>query len=245
MPALRTRSLTVRYGTRVALDDVSIEVAPGSTLAVIGANGSGKSTLLRALAGLVPVAGGSVDLGGVTVALVLQATDVDRSLPVTVRETVRMARYAIRGPFARLRGLDHDIVDRALERLDITDLASRQLHDLSVGQRQRVLVAQGLAQEAAVLLLDEPVTGLDLASRQRIIDVIDEERAAGRAVLMTTHHLDDAHRCDRVLLLATRAIAVGPPAEVLVESHLRAAFGGRVLRLSTGDVIVDDPHHAH
>ena len=175
----------------------------------------------------------------------LQATDVDRTLPITVQETVRMARYARRGLLGRLQRGDHAIVQGALARLDIEDLAHRQLHDLSGGQRQRVFVAQGLAQEADVLLLDEPVTGLDVVSRRTILQVIDEERSAGRSVLMTTHDLDDASRCDRVLLLSTRAIADGPPDAVLVESHLREAFGGRVLLLAGGDVFVDDPHHAH
>ncbi len=244
-PAVTIDDLTVRYGGRLALDHVTLQVDRGSTTAIIGPNGSGKSTLLRAIAGLAPAATGTVTLHGVTVALVLQATDVDRTLPITVHETVRMARYAHRGLLRRLQPGDHAVVQGALARLDIEDLAHRQLHDLSGGQRQRVFVAQGLAQEADILLLDEPVTGLDVVSRRTILQVIEEERSAGRSVLMTTHDLDDASRCDRVLLLSTGAVAYGPPDEVLVESHLREAFGGRVLLLAGGDVFVDDPHHAH
>ena len=243
--AVTIDDLSVRYGDHLALDHVSLQVEGGSTIAIIGPNGSGKSTLLRAIADLAPRSTGVITRHGVSVALVLQATDVDRTLPITVRETVRMARYAQRGLFHRLHPEDHAVVQAALDRLDIADLADRQLHDLSGGQRQRVLVAQGLAQEADVLLLDEPVTGLDVVSRQTILEVIEEERGAGHAVLMTTHDLDDASRCDRVLLLDTRAVAEGTPSEVLVESHLREAFGGRVLLLAGGDVFVDDPHHAH
>ena len=243
--ALAIDELTVRYGGHLALDRVTLHVERASSTAIIGPNGSGKSTLLRSVAGLAPVSSGSVVRHDVSVALVLQATDVDRSLPITVRETVRMARYARRGAFHRLRTDDHVAVQHALDRLDIGDLADRQLHELSGGQRQRVLVAQGLAQEADVLLLDEPVTGLDVVSRRTILGVIDEERRAGRAVLMTTHDLDDARRCDRVLLLSTRVVASGTPDEVLVEVHLRAAYGGRVLVLAGGDVFVDDPHHTH
>ena len=126
----------------------------------------------------------------------------------------------------------------------IEDLAPRQLHDLSGGQRQRVLVAQGLAQESDVLLLDEPVNGLDLVSRAVILDVIDEEIASGRTVVMTTHDLDDARRCQQVLLLDTTPVAIGTPAAVLTEEHLRRAFSGQFIRI--GDkVIVDDPHHTH
>lgn len=246
MPSPVTVSgLTVRYGARVALDEVSLDIPCGTTLGIIGPNGSGKSTLLRAIAGLVTPDHGDVVVGDSSVALVLQSTDIDRALPITVTETVRMARYAIRGAFRPLRSEDHDVVRESLRRLDILDLADRQIHELSGGQRQRVLVAQGLAQQADVLLLDEPVTGLDLVSRERILRVADDERAAGRSVVTTTHLLEDARRCDRVLLLSGRAVAIGAPDEVLVEHHLRDAFGGRLLRLEGGELLVDDPHHAH
>ena len=135
-------------------------------------------------------------------------------------------------------------MDEALTRLAIDDLAGRQFHDLSGGQRQRVLVAQGLAQDTGVLLLDEPVTGLDVVSRAVILDVVDEEAAAGRTVVVTTHNLDDARRCDQVLLLDTSPIAIGPPDTVLTEHHLRRAFGGRFIRIGD-ELILDDPHHAH
>ena len=235
--------LTVSHGDHLALAPMSLQVAVGTTVAVIGPNGSGKSTLLRALAGLTRPTGGSVQVAG-DVAIVLQHTDVDRSLPVTVLDTVRMARWATRGPLGRLRRADHDAVRDAMARLEVADLASRPLHELSGGQRQRVLVAQGVAQEAPVLLLDEPVTGLDLVSRQVILDVVEAERAAGRCVLVATHDLDDARRCDRVVLLATELVAEGTPDEVLVEANLTRAFGGRVLRLPDGQLLVDDPHLA-
>lgn len=244
-PILDVRDVSVRYGDQAALEHVSFTLAAGTTLAVIGPNGSGKSTLLQATMGLVPTSGGAVECDRDDTALVLQSTDVDRSLPITVRETVRMARYAHRGLFQRFRSEDHDAVSAALDRLAIADLAHRQLHDLSGGQRQRVLVAQGLAQEAGLLLLDEPVTGLDVVSREVILEVIDEETDAGRTVVMTTHNLDDARRCEQVLLLATQAIAFGSPDDVIREEHLRAAFGGRVLRLADGELLMDDPHHVH
>lgn len=243
--AIRVDDVAVHYGERVALRDLTFTTDAGTTVAVIGPNGSGKSTLLRTLTGLASPTVGSVHLGGHDVALVLQATDVDRSLPITVRETVRMARYAVRGIFRRLTAADHAAVADAMARLGIDDLADRQLHELSGGQRQRVLVAQGLAQSASLLLLDEPVTGLDVASRARILDAVEAERAAGRTVFMTTHHLDDARLCDRVLLLDGTAIAFGTPDQVLVEDYLRQAFGGKVLRLGSGELLVDDPHHAH
>lgn len=243
-PAISAQGLTVRYGDALALSSVDLNVPARSSLAVIGPNGSGKSTLLGALAGTVEPTSGSVSVAGPTPALVLQSTDVDRSLPITVRETVSLARYPTLGLFGRFREQDRQRVSDALARLSVDDLESRQLHDLSGGQRQRVLVAQGLAQETDVLLLDEPVNGLDVVSRSVILEVIDEEVALGRTVLVTTHNLDDARRCDQVLLLDTSAIAFGTPDEVLTEHHLRRAFGGRFIRVGD-ELFVDDPHHAH
>ena len=244
-PTLDIADLEVRYGQHVALSGVTMALERPTSLAIIGPNGSGKSTLLSAIAGLAPPATGSVRVrSSLPVALVLQSTDVERSLPITVRDTVAMARYPGLGLLRRFSAADRRAVDRALERLDIVDLAGSQLHGLSGGQRQRVLVAQGLAQDTDVLLLDEPVTGLDVVSRQLILDIVDEERDAGRLVAMTTHNLEDARRCDQVLLLNTRPVAFGPPAVALSDEHLHEAYGGRVLRLGD-EVLLDDPHHEH
>lgn len=242
--AISTTNLRVEFGRDVALNGVTVEIPSSSSLAVIGPNGSGKSTLLGVLAGTIEPAGGSAVVRGGSPALVLQSTDVDKSLPITVQDTVSLGRYASLGLLRRFKANDRDIVERAMERLGISDLAARQLHDLSGGQRQRAFVAQGIAQEADVLMLDEPITGLDMASREVILELIDEEVAHGRAVVVTTHSLDEARRCDRVLLLDTEAIAFGTPDEVLIEEHLRQAFGGSFIRV--GDqIILDDPHHHH
>ena len=128
-----------------------------------------------------------------------------------------------------------------MTRMEVDDLAHRQLHDLSGGQRQRALVAQGLAQQADILLLDEPNHGLDIASQELILNAITEERNAARTVVMTTHSLDDARRCDRVLLLATRAIVFGPPTDVIQERHLSNAFSGQLLRLTDSHILLDGP----
>ena len=242
---LVVEDLTVRFGDRVAVQDVTVRVPPGRSVAVIGPNGSGKSTLLAAIVGLVEPSAGRVLVDRAATALVLQATEVDRSLPITVEETVRMARYPSLGMFRPFRAADRKAVRDAMVRMAIDDLADRQLHDLSGGQRQRVLVAQGLAQGAELLLLDEPVTGLDIVSKEVILEVVAEECAAGRSVVMTTHSLEEAAACDLVVLLAGRMIAAGAPEDVIVDEHLEAAFGSRVLRLATGRVLLDDPHHTH
>ncbi len=242
--ALGIRGLEVRYGDTVALRGVDVDLPSGSSLAVIGPNGSGKSTLLNAIAGIVAPAAGTIHYAGAAPALVLQSTEVDRSLPITVADTVGLARYPSLGLLRRFRSPDREAVSESMRRLDIAELADHHLHDLSGGQRQRVLVAQGLAQHSDMLLLDEPVTGLDVTSRGLILDVIRDELAAERSVIVTTHDLDDARICDQVLLIDKHAIAVGTPDEVLTEDNLIHAFGGRFIRV--GDrLILDDPHHHH
>lgn len=236
------------YGARVVLQTSSFEIPDAAVTALIGPNGAGKSTLLDAVAGLLGPRSGRLDIparerrGGV--AYVLQATHANEHLPITVRETVTMGRYAITGAFGRLRAADRQAVDAAMEALAITDLAKRPLRELSGGQRQRAFVAQGLAQGADLLLLDEPITGLDVVSRQHIIDAVAAERSAGRAVVVSTHDLGDAAAADHLLLLAGRVVASGAPESVLTETNLSAAYGGHLLRVGEQTLILDDhPHH--
>lgn len=249
IPALRASDLALAYGTHLALARATFAVAPGTLVALIGPNGSGKSSVLRAAAGLLVPRQGTLEVparerpGGV--ALVLQTTDVDAALPLTVREAVAMARYPRRGLLARMTGNDRNAIDRSLERMGVADLARRQLHELSGGQRQRVMVAQGLAQEAELLLLDEPVTGLDLVSRDLIDAAMEAEQAVGRTVVVSTHDLSDARRADQVLLLANRVVASGPPERVLTDGPLSQAYGGRLVTVGPDLVLFDDPHHDH
>lgn len=248
-PAVRAVDLSLAYGARTALARTSFAIPAGTVVALIGPNGSGKSSILRAAAGLLSPRSGTLEVpalrrrGGVS--LVLQTTDVEATLPLTVREAVTMGRYPHRGIGARMRPSDREAVERALARLEVNDLAGRQLHELSGGQRQRVLVAQGLAQEADLLLLDEPATGLDAVSRDLIDVAVAEERAGGRTIVVSTHDLADARRADQVLLLANRVIASGAPAEVLTDHHLRQAYAGRLLAVGEELVLFDDPHHDH
>ena len=243
------RGLRVHRGGRLALHDVDLDLPRGTTTALVGPNGSGKTTLLHALCALVATDAGDVDVLGRPVrahrrdvAVVLQQHGDARPLPVTVREVVRAGRWSRLGLLRRLRAADHAAVDRAMQRLDVADLADRHLGELSGGQRQRVLVAQALAQEAELLLLDEPVSGLDLPSERRIAEVLRAETAEGRTVVVATHDLDEALAADAVVLLAGHVVAHGPPAEVLTPQHLRQAYGARL----------DDPgllghvdHHRH
>ncbi len=241
---IRLDNLTVQYGDVVALDSVTAEVPHGASLAIIGPNGSGKSTLLKLIAGILRPAAGTFDSDGCAVAIVLQSTDVDRNVPLTVRDTVTMARFPGVGLLRRLQPNDHQAIASALRALGLENLADKQIHHLSGGQRQRAFVAQGIAQDAAILLLDEPLTGLDVGSRSLINNALDEAKSAGRTTVMTTHSFAEAERCDLVMLLAQQCIAFGPPAEVLTESNLQNAFGGRFVKVGN-TMVLDDPHHDH
>jgi ABC-type Mn2+/Zn2+ transport system ATPase subunit len=248
-PAVHAHDLVVSYDGVVALRAQELTLPRGRVTALIGPNGSGKSTLLNAIAGLAEVRGAMNVLGRRpraarrAIAYVLQSTGVNERVPLTVREVVTMGRYAQLGPLRRLRSQDREIVDEALERLDIVDLAARHLTELSGGQRQRVFVAQGLAQQASLLLLDEPATGLDIVSEERIGQVIRDEAAAGNTVIVSTHDFADAQAADTVVLLAGRVVAAGPPAEVLTQDVVSEAFGGHAHVLEDGTVLIDDPHH--
>lgn len=247
--ALRTRGLTVTYGGHTALRDVDLDLPHGAVTAIIGPNGSGKSTLLSALAGItLPTAGEVTVLGARPqerrrrIAFVLQSTVANAAVPLTVRETVRMGAYGRAGVFRRLGRDDRAAVDAAIARLDIGDLADRQLVELSGGQRQRAFVAQGLAQRAEVLLLDEPITGLDLVTQQVIDEVVRSEARAGRAVVLTTHDVGTAGTADHVVLLATDLIAAGNPAQVLQPELLSQAYRGHAHRMLDGTLIIDEGH---
>ncbi len=229
--------VTVAHSGQVVLEDVNFSIRRGTLTALVGPNGSGKSTLLSAIAGLVPVTAGRLHvLGGrpgsrrlvVRLAYVLQTTPADSFLPVTVREVVTMARFAVRGHYHRLTNGDRRIVDEAMERLAITSLADRHVRELSSGERQRVFVAQALARQAELLLLDEPLTGLDLTSAERIAEVSEAFLQTGGTIMLATHDLRDAERSDHVMLLAGRLVSQGAPEDVITTEHLRATYGGRI-----------------
>lgn len=238
-PTITASDLGVRHGSVHALSGVTIGFAPGTATALMGANGSGKTTLLDCLAGLRTPTTGRVDIDDHHVAYVRQHLP-QGWMPLTAREVVTMGRYGLRGLTGRLRPEDHDAIASAVERLHVGEVLGRQFGELSGGQRQRVMVAQALAAEPSVLLLDEPLTGLDIPSQDRILLVMESETASGTIVVMATHHLDEARHCDRVALLAGRLVALGHPDEVLVPEKLRETFGPRIL----GDHAKHDHDHA-
>ena len=211
--AARATDVVLGYGSHVAIRQSSFEVSFGELTAVIGPNGSGKSTLLNAIAGLIEPMSGTIEVTvpRKRISYVMQSTKVPEALPVSVGEVVTMGRYATTGPYRRLGHDDRAAIDEAMERLAITDLAPRHISKLSGGQRQRAFVAQGLAQDHDILLLDEPLTGIDLTTASAIDKVIHREIEEGCAVVMTTHDLTEAAVAERVILVSGRVVASGPP----------------------------------
>ena len=230
----------VHRGTTVAVAPTSLSIYAGSSVALVGANGSGKTTLLHVMAGLIDATDGVVT-GSPRVALVAQHHDHHPWMPLSVDEVLRMGRY--RGLIHRLGSADRAAIDAAAERLDIAVLRSRRFGELSGGERQRVMVARAVASAADLVLLDEPITGLDLPSQEIILEVIAAEAARGAAVVFSTHHLGEARRADRVVLLAGCVLADGTPNDVLTPALLAEAFGGRMVSTDTSTVVVDEHHH--
>lgn len=201
-PALRIEGLTAGYAGTPVLFDVSATIPRGQVTAILGPNGSGKSTLLGVLAGTVPAHRGTVHRATTRrPAFVVQHTAIPSTLPITVRDAVAMGRWAHRGPWRRLTRADRAITRDCLDRMNLTDLATRRLDTLSGGQRQRTLLAQALAQQSDLLLLDEPATGLDADSRTQISRTLTEIAATGVTVVQATHDPTEATRADHRLVL--------------------------------------------
>jgi ABC-type Mn2+/Zn2+ transport system ATPase subunit len=245
---LTVEGLSVARGGRVVVDGVSFIAAPGDLVAVVGPNGAGKSSLFAALLGLIPPGAGRFAVTG-SFAYVPQHEPAGRAFPVTALDVVVMGLYRELGPFRRVRrderrrGLD------ALTHVGLADRARSPFGELSGGQRQRVLLARALVQRGTVLLLDEPLSGVDAVSEEAILRALAEERADGRAVLMATHDLALARsRCTHALLLNGRAYAYGPPETALTAETLRAAYGSRLIVLDEHgehDAIDEGSHHDH
>ncbi len=240
--------ISVDYGpgSPLALQEVSLRVPHGSRVAVVGPNGSGKSTLFKALVGLRPLRHGRISIHGLPlgahrdcVAYVPQREEVDWRFPVTVTDVVTMGRYGRAGWLRRLSAEDRAVVTGCIARLGLQSVAARPIGELSGGQQQRVFLARALAQEPHVLLMDEPFTGVDAATQEAVLVLLDELQSQGVTVLVSTHDLTlAAERFNLVALLNRRLVAYGTPGEVFQPEHLSQAFGGQAL-LVNGTMVVD------
>jgi manganese/iron transport system ATP-binding protein len=240
LPGIVASDVAVTYRNGLtALSGVNFAIPQGSITALVGVNGSGKSTLFKAVMGFVPLARGTVSILGQpagrardrnAVAYVPQAEEVDWNFPVLVEDVVMMGRYGHMN-FLRIPSrTDKEKVAAALDRVGMADYRTRQIGELSGGQKKRVFLARALAQEGKVILLDEPFTGVDVTTEEAIVSLLRDLRAEGRVMLVSTHNLGSVPEfCDRAILINRTILAAGPTEEVFTRANLEVAFGG-VLR---------------
>jgi manganese/iron transport system ATP-binding protein len=237
---LAVKDVTVTYRNgHTALRNVTFAIPTGTITALVGVNGSGKSTVFKAIMGFVRLPKGTISILGKTVdhalkenlvAYVPQSEDVDWNFPVLVEDVVMMGRYGHMNMMRIAKAGDHEAVQTALARVGMTDFRKRQIGELSGGQKKRVFLARALAQDAQVILLDEPFTGVDVKTEDAIIHLLRALRDEGRVMLVSTHNLGSVPEfCDRAILLNRTVLAHGPTAEVFTQENLEKTFGG-VLR---------------
>ncbi len=226
------------------LGGVTFEVAPGEIAAVLGPNGGGKTTLFRALLGELPYRTGTVELAG-RPAYVPQTEGARLDFPVSAHDVALMGAYGRTPWFKRVAREDRARADAALARVGLAEQAGARFGTLSGGQRQRVLIARALVQDAQVLLLDEPLSGVDAPSAAQIERVFAELRAEGRALLVATHDVAQARAWPRVLCLNHGQVAFGEPATTLTTSVLRATYGDELVLLDGSGQAVTVSHHHH
>ncbi len=247
-PILDVRKINARYNGRLALEDVTFHLHAGERVAVVGPNGAGKSTLFKVVAGVMQPSSGEVNVygstprGHVCIAYIPQRNQVDWNFPVSVADVVMMGRIAKLGPLGWPKKRDWDLVHETLKIVNLDDLAKRQISQLSGGQQQRMFIARALAQEAELMLMDEPLSGLDTPSQEGILALLDELKRQNVTVMVATHDLEQASEYfDRIMLLNHRLIGFGSPEQILQTEKLIQAYGGRLRSVDGDEVLtVDD-----
>ena len=244
-PGLVGLDLAFQRGARAVLDGASLAIGGGEVVALLGANGSGKTTLLRLLMGFLTPARGRIFLDGDPLAT-LSRRAIARKIayvaqlhaapfPYLVRDVVALGRLPQSGWFGGASAQDRAQVDDVLDRLNIAHLAERPYTEISGGERQLALIGRALAQGVEMLIMDEPMTGLDYGAQLRLIALLRALATEGKGVVMSTHHPEHAHwACDRVALLKSGRIETeGPPGEVLTAAAIHTLYGVRVATLET------------
>jgi ABC-type Mn2+/Zn2+ transport system ATPase subunit len=243
LAALEVEGLSAGYGGRAVLEAVTYELGAGERIAVLGPNGGGKTTLFQVLLReLAPLAGTVVRRG--RCAFVPQTERSRLDYPVTALDVALMGTLS-RLPWWRPNGRrERRSAREALERVGLGGSVAAQFGELSGGQRQRVLVARALVQDAPIMLLDEPFVGVDRPSADLLERLLLDLAAEGRAIMVTTHAIEQSERYDRVLCLNRRQIAFGPPPQILTRDVLEATYGGSIVTLPGEDrQAIVPPHH--
>ncbi len=245
---LEVQNISIGYGEKIILRDLTFQVPHGARVAVVGPNGAGKSTLFKALVGLLPLKNGRILIHGEPlgshndcVAYVPQREEVDWRFPVTVNDVVMMGRYRQMGWLKSPSAHDKQRVSQSLQQMGIADLANHSIGQLSGGQQQRAFLARALAQEPHILLMDEPFTGVDVTTQEAALRLLDHLQQQEVTAIVSTHDLNlAASRFDLVLLLNHRLIAYGTPGQVLAKENLAQAFGNSLLVMENGVMLVDE-----
>lgn len=258
-PILDVVGLSVLFDGVTALEDISFILKGGERVAIVGPNGAGKSTLLQVISGVLHPSAGEVNIfghapgGHICISYVPQRSNVDWTFPVTVADVVMMGRISKLGPMRWPRAIDWEKVREALETVDLLHLEKRQISELSGGQQQRMFIARALAQEAELVLMDEPLTGLDLPSRDKIFKIFDTLQGQNVTVLVSMHDLQlAAEKFDKIILLRKSMLGFGTPAEVFTQEQLIKAYGSHLHLIETEDEIFavsdtccEGEHHDH
>ncbi|TYQ31822.1 metal ABC transporter ATP-binding protein [Pseudanabaena sp. UWO310] len=230
---LEVQNLSVRYREVSALSDISFSIESGSLVGLIGANGAGKSTLLKAMLDLIPAQKGQIFYNGEPlkqqrqkVAYLPQRSQIDWDYPVTVWNVVMMARTMYSGWFGKISRQSQEIVRQVLERVELYELRDRPIKQLSGGQQQRVFLARALAQQADILLLDEPMTAVDKKTEALMWQIYGELKQEGKTLLISCHEWGNTlDRYDSLLLLNRHLVASGTPRQVLTPDNIQSAYG--------------------
>jgi ABC-type Mn2+/Zn2+ transport system ATPase subunit len=246
-PLIEAAGLSAGYGGSPAISEVGFSLARGQTLALLGPNGGGKTTLLRAVLGELRPVAGTLRVEG-TCGTVPQTERSRLDYPVSALQVATMGTFSQLPWWRRPGRRERAAAARALDRVGLGPLAEETFGRLSGGQRQRVLIARALVQDAAVLLLDEPFSGLDRPSAEGLEALIGELAGEGRGIVVATHDLEQARGCDLVLCINKRQIACGRPDQVLADvSVLEATYGGAIVEIpgAEGRCILPPHHHHH
>jgi ABC-type Mn2+/Zn2+ transport system ATPase subunit len=256
--SIAVNNLSVRYDQSIACQNINFAAYPGDRIAIIGPNGAGKSSLFKAIVGLQSMHAGTISINGQDcqkshnlVGYVPQHEAVDWQFPANVWDVTMMARTRHIGYFLPPRKRDRKAVRRALEQVEMWPLHDRQIGELSGGQRRRVFIARALAQEAKVLLMDEPFAGVDATVEAEIFRVFDLLRNYDVTLIVATHNLGQAAtHYDKILMLNREQVAYGPPQQVYTPQNLQRTFGGYLTLIDSDTenqtiVVSDDPCHHH
>ncbi len=238
---IEIKGLNVDYFGNSALENVTLNIPFGHAVGIIGPNGAGKSTFIKALLEVIKKRSGTVQFGGEEIseykrkiAYVPQKNDIDLTFPIIVKDTVLTGTYPNLKIFRRPGKKEREQAEQCMAMVEISDLANKQISNLSGGQLQRVIIARALAQQADVFFLDEPFVGIDLVSEKIIVNLLRDLREAGKTILVVHHDLHEVEEYfDKIIILNKKLIAFGDVSDTFTTENIRSAYGS-----SLGNVII-------